>query len=86
MNETSNLPSPKWFSLRGAEVYTGLSGRTIQRRVDDGTLTKTYAPGPKSKLGRMLILKQSIDQWLEAGMSHKPEMASGMNGREEAKP
>lgn len=79
------LPDPKWFTLRGAEIYTGLSGRTIQRRADDGTLTKTYAAGAGSKRARLLILRESIDRWLESGMEHAPTMAVGMNGQE-AKP
>lgn len=77
---------PAWLTLRGSEVYTGLSARTILRRADEGLLEKTYATGRDAKRGPVLISRASIDTWLGLGANHTPVMAAGMNGAKASAP
>jgi hypothetical protein len=71
---------PEWLTYPGAEVYTGLSGRTIERRVADKTLVATYIRPLGAKRGRRLISRESIDKWLESGIGESQAIPAGAVG------
>jgi hypothetical protein len=71
---------PAWLTYPSAETYTGLSGRTIERRVADGTLVTTFIKPKGAKRGRRLISRQSIDDWMESGMGESQAMPVGAVG------
>lgn len=80
----SKIPiKPAWLTYPGAENYTGLSVRTIERRVADGTLVATYVKPKGAKRGRRLICRESIDKWLEDGIGQSHGMPVG-GGKEDA--
>jgi hypothetical protein len=76
----NQLIKPAWLTYPSANIYTGLSGRTIERRVADGTLVTTYIRPPGAKRGRRLISRESIDKWLESGIGDCQVIPAGATG------
>ena len=75
---------PAWLTLPSSEIYTGFSGRTIERRIADNTLVSTFIKPPGAKRGRRLISRESIDKWLESGIGESQEIPVGAIGNRKA--
>lgn len=69
---------PKWFGIKDAAHYSGLSKSLIELLVRDGHVTSSNVVRPGTSRGRRLILRESLDAWIEAGIERSPS-ALAMN-------
>ncbi len=69
---------PKWFGIKEAAHYSGLSKSLIELLVRDGHVTSSNVIRPGTSRGRRLILRESLDSWIEAGIERSPS-ALAMN-------
>lgn len=63
---------PRWLTYEGAERYSGLNKRTLQNYVKDGHVRSSNVKQPGATRGRRLIDRQSLDEFIEGGISEPP--------------
>lgn len=61
--EPMPLQDRKALPYSGSAEYAGVSVTSIRRAVEAGHLVRTVPPGQR----KPLILRESLDRWLEAG-------------------
>lgn len=61
---------PRWATLEGAAVYSGLSRGLLALAARDGCFrTSLVKRGKDKKRGRRLVDLRSLDRWIEEGVN-----------------
>lgn len=78
-SDTNNI-APRWLTYPGASAYSGLGTRVLENHVKAGFIRSSRACAPGNTRGRTLIDRQSLDAFIEAGVSREPaELAMNSN-------
>jgi hypothetical protein len=72
--ETKNA-TPRWGHYKRAELHSGLSTRLLQDYVRLGLIRSSVVTRPGAKRGVRLIDLHSLDEFIEAGIGKKTELA-----------
>lgn len=68
MSTQHNTHENKWLTFQAAAVYSGLNVRTLQNYARKGLIITSTVKLPGASRGRRLVKKQSIDDFIEAGI------------------
>ena len=68
MDTQHNTYEKKWLTLQAAAAYSGLNIRTLQNYAREGLIIASTVKQPGASRGRRLVKKQSIDDFIEAGI------------------
>ena len=64
--------TPRWLSYPDASRYSGLGTRVLENHVRAGYIRSSNACAPGASRGRRLIDRQSLDEFIEAGVGQPP--------------
>lgn len=62
----------RWLTYQQAEIYSGIGARTLQNHIRSGFIRSSHACAPGATRGRRLIDRESLDSFIEAGVSAAP--------------
>jgi len=71
---------PRWLTLKGAAIYSGLSERTIENYIKADLVVSSNVVMPGNSRGRRLIERASLDAFIERGIGGKSEIAMNRKG------
>lgn len=57
--------TPRWLTLEGAAIYSGLSQRTIQNYIKENLIVSANVIIPGRTRGRWLVDRESLDAFIE---------------------
>ena len=66
---------PRWLTIKGAAIYSGLSERTIQNYIKADVIISSNVVLPGASRGRRLIERISLDAFIEKGIGGKSLIA-----------
>ena len=72
---------PRWLTLKGAAIYTGLSERTNQNYIKANLVISSNVVMPGASRGRRLVDRISLDAFIEQGIGGKSEIAMNRHRR-----
>ena len=65
---------PKWLTLEGGVVYSGLSRPLLEVAIREGIIRSSHVRKPGAKRGRRLIERKSLDAWIESGVGEVADL------------
>lgn len=69
---TKESITPKYLSIRGAQTYSGLGNPYLEKHVRNGNIDSVLVKeSPDAKRGKRLIIRESLDAWIEKGILQK---------------
>ena len=68
----------RWLGIKQASIYSGVSARLIDNWIRDGLIRSSNVLAPGATRGRRLIDRESLDSFIESGVSNGPTKL-GMN-------
>jgi hypothetical protein len=71
---------PRWLTLKGAAIYSGLSERTIANYIKADLVVSSNVVMPGNSRGRRLIERTSLDAFIERGIGGKSDIAMNLHG------
>jgi len=66
---------PRWLTLKGAAIHTGLSERTIENHVRANLVISSNVVMPGATRGRRLVERESLDAFIEQWISGNTDLA-----------
>ena len=57
--------TPRWLTLEGAAIYSGLSQRTIETYIKENLVVSANVIMPGRSRGRRLVERESLDAFIE---------------------
>jgi hypothetical protein len=61
--------TPRWLTLTQASIYSGLGTRVLQNCIQAELIRSSLVCAPGSTRGRQLVDRESLDAFIEAGVS-----------------
>ncbi|MCX6879479.1 MAG: helix-turn-helix domain-containing protein [Verrucomicrobia bacterium] len=72
--------NPRWLTLPQAAAYSGIGERCIQNYLRAGHIRSSNCRAPGATRGRRLIDRESLDNFILAGVSAEPSpLAMNLN-------
>ena len=68
----------RWLGISQAAIYSGVSTRLLENWIRDGLIRSSNVIAPGATRGRRLIDRESLDSFIESGVSNGPTKL-GMN-------
>jgi hypothetical protein len=81
-NKNSLAITPRWLTYDQAALYSGLGIRVLQNHTKAGFIRSSNVCAPGCVRGRRLIDRESLDAFIEQGVSRAPTaLAMNVNRR-----
>lgn len=71
----------KWFKIRGAAQYAGVSERLVELWLAAGTIKTTLVRMPGKRRGVRLVNRESLDSFLEEGVGEVVDLEMNRKGK-----
>ena len=62
----------RWLGISQAAIYSGVSTRLLENWIRDGLIRSSNVIAPGATRGRRLIDRESLDAFIESGISNGP--------------
>ncbi len=80
MNHSTSI-IPRWLTLKGAAMYSGLSERTIENYIKADLVISSNVVMPGASRGRRLVERESLDAFIEQCIGGKSDIAMNRDRR-----
>jgi hypothetical protein len=74
MNHSTSI-IPRWLTLKGAAIYSGLSEGTIRNYINANLIISHNVVMPGASRGRRLVDRESLDAFIEQCIGGKSDIA-----------
>lgn len=74
MNHSTSIV-PRWLTLKGAAIYSGLSERTIENYIKADLIISSNVVMPGASRGRRLVERESLDAFIEQFIGGRSDIA-----------